>query len=273
MKRIVSLAIAVLLVGVVLMSVTACSSSSNQFKVGMECAYAPFNWTQTDSSNGAVPIQGTNQFAGGYDVEMAKLIAKGLGKELVIVKTAWEGLTPAVQAGTIDAIIAGMSPKPDRRETIDFTDYYYASSLVIVVKKGGKYENATSLADFTGAKITGQIDTVHYEAIDQIPGVEKLDASKDFTTMRVALESGTIDGYVSERPEGVSAQIANSNFKMIELAEGKGFVVTNDLISISVGLKKGSELTEKINSILAGISAEQRNQFMENAIKNQPMAE
>jgi ABC-type amino acid transport substrate-binding protein len=151
-----------------------------------------------------------------------------------------------------------MSPKPDRRETLDFSDYYYQSCLVIVVKKGGKFEHAASLADFAGAKLTGQIDTVHYDAIDQIQGVVKLDAKKDFMTMRVALESGEIDGYVSEKPEGVSAQVANSNYKMVEFAEGKGFQVTSDLISISVGLKKGSDQTKKINEILAGISAEQR---------------
>jgi putative lysine transport system substrate-binding protein len=248
----------------------AAAADAGEFKVGMECAYAPFNWTQPTDANGAVAIQGTNEYASGYDVEIAKLIAKGLGKKLVIVKTIWDGLTPAVQSKTIDAIIAGMSPKAERKLTLDFTNYYYQSSLVIVVKKGGKYENATSLADFSGAQITAQIDTLHYDVISQIPGVVKLNASKDFPTMRVALESGSIDGYISEKPEGVSAQVANSNFKMIEFPEGKGFNVTIDDISISVGLNKGSDLTEKINAILAGITDEQRNQLMENAIKNQP---
>jgi putative lysine transport system substrate-binding protein len=120
----------------------------NTFKVGMECGYAPFNWTQTDDSNGAVPIEGTGEYAGGYDVEIAKKIAEGLGKKLVIVKTEWNGLVPAVQSGTIDAIIAGMSPTADRKEKIDFTDNYYKSDLVMVVKKGGAYENATTIQDF-----------------------------------------------------------------------------------------------------------------------------
>lgn len=271
MKRIVSLAMALALLTVMLVSATACSSSSSgDFKVGLECGYAPFNWTQPTDANGAVKIAGTNDYAGGYDIEIAKLVAKGLGKNLVIVKTEWSGLTPAVQSGTIDAIIAGMSPKPDRRETIDFTDYYYQSSLVVVVKKGGKYENATSLADLSGAKITAQLDTLHYDVIDQIPGVVKQTASDTFPAMRVALESGVIDGYVSEKPEGLSAQAANSNFKMIEFAADKGFQASTDMISISVGLKKGSDLTAKINKILAGITEEQRKKLMDDAIKNQP---
>lgn len=249
------------------------NSKAEVFKVGLECGYAPFNWTQLDDSNGAVPIQGTKEFAGGYDVEIAKIIADGLGRELVIVKTAWDGLVPAVQSGTIDAIIAGMSPTAERKKTIDFTDNYYKSDLVVVVKKGSPYENATSIQDFSGAKITAQLNTFHYTVIDQINGVQKQQAMEDFPAMRVALESGIIDGYVSERPEGVSASAANANFKMVVFAEGQGFEASDDDVAIAVGLKKGNPDREKINEILAGISEEQRLTLMDNAIANQPSAE
>lgn len=239
-------------------------------RVGMECAYAPFNWTQLDDSNGAVPIEG-GDYAGGYDVEIAKFIAAELGYDLVIVKTIWDGLAPALQSGTIDLIIAGMSPRADRKETIDFSDYYYQSELVIVVKAGGKYENATSLADFAGAKITAQLNTLHYDVIDQIEGVDKQEAMDDFTAMRVALESGIIDGYVSEKPEGVSASAANSAFKMVTFADGSGFTTTEDEVAISVGIKKGSgEMLAAINAALAKISADQRIQMMMTATENQP---
>ncbi|HPT78209.1 MAG TPA: transporter substrate-binding domain-containing protein [Candidatus Atribacteria bacterium] len=247
---------------------TRTGSDEDVFRVGMECGYAPFNWTQLDSSNGAVPIEDTAEFAGGYDVEIAKRIAEGLGKKLVIVKMNWEGLEPAVSSGVIDAIIAGMSPTAERKETIDFSDNYYKSDLVMVVRKGGPYENAKTLADFSGAKITAQLSTFHYTVIDQIPGVDKQTAMKDFTAMRVALESGIIDGYVSERPEGVSAEAANSNFKMVVFEDG--FVTSDDDTAIAVGLKKGSEYREAINEILAGISEEERVRLMDEAIKNQP---
>lgn len=250
---------------------TASSDSSDEFKVGLECGYAPFNWTQTDDKNGGVPISGSNEFAGGYDVEIAKMIAEGLGKKLVIVKTAWDGLTPAVQSGNIDAIIAGMSPTAKRKETLDFTDNYYRSNLVMVVKKGSKFENATSIQDFSGAKVTAQLNTFHYTVIDQIKGVDKQSAMDDFPAMRVALESGIIDGYISEKPEGVSAASANPNFAMVEFAEGKGFQTSDDDVAIAVGLKKGNpELVQKINEILAGVSEEKRTELMDSAIKNQP---
>jgi len=239
------------------------------FRVGMEAGYAPFNWTQNDDSNGAVKIEGSAEYAGGYDVEIAKRIAEGLGRELVIVKTEWDGLPPAVMSGKIDAIIAGMSPTAERLKTIDFSDIYYTSDLVMVVKKGGPYENATSLDDFAGAKITAQLNTFHYSVIDQINGVNKQPPMNDFPAMRVALESGVIDGYVSERPEGVSAEAANKAFKMVEFTNG-GFETNPEDTAIAVGLKKGSDLTEKINEILKTIPEDERLRIMDEAIQNQP---
>ncbi len=246
------------------------SSEDNTFKVGLEAGYAPFNWTQNDDSNGGVKIDGSAEYAGGYDVEIAKKVAEGLGKELVIVKTEWDGLVPALTSGKIDAIIAGMSPTAERKETIDFTDNYYKSNLVMVVKKGSKYEGATSIHDFKGAKITAQLNTFHYNVIDQIEGVNKKTAMDNFPAMRVALESGIIDGYVSERPEGVSASAANENYVMVEFEDG--FETSEDDTAIAVGLKKDNDLTEKINEILAGISEEERTSIMDSAIQNQPAA-
>ena len=242
------------------------------FKVGMEAGYAPFNWTQNDDANGAVKIQGTEEYAAGYDVEIAKKIAEGLGEELVIVKVEWDGLVPALKAGTIDAIIAGMSPTETRKESIDFTDNYYMSDLVIVVAKDGAYSGATSLSDFSGAKITAQLNTFHYDVIDQIEGVMKQTAMDNFSAIRVALESGVIDAYVTERPEAVSASAANDKFMFVELTDG--FETSPDDTAIAVGINKGNEtLVEEINSILGNLSIEQQQSIMDQAILNQPSAE
>lgn len=237
-------------------------------RVGMEAGYPPFNWTQMDDRNGAVEIDGSIEYAGGYDVEIAKIIAQSLGKDIVIVKTEWDGLVPALMSEKIDVIIAGMSPTAERKETIDFTDIYYKSDLVMVVKSGGEYEDATSIQDFKGAKITAQLNTFHYDVIEQINGVKKETAMDNFPAMRVALESGMIDGYVTERPEGVSASLANNNYTMVEFTDG--FVTSEEDTAISVGLKKNSELTEPINEILAGISEETRKNLMDTSIINQP---
>lgn len=248
-------------------------TNGGQLRIGMECGYAPFNWTQQDDSNGAVAIEGGGGYANGYDVQIAKKVADGLGKELVIVKTEWDGLVPAVQSGVIDGIIAGMSPTAERKESIDFSDNYYVSDLVIVVRADSPYADATSLADFSGAKITGQLNTFHDTVIDQIEGVEHVTAMPDFPSMRVALESGIIDGYVSERPEGISASAANSSFAFVGFDLENGFTYNVDDAAIAMGIKKDSDLTAQVNEVLAGISQEERDQLMKDAIANQPAAE
>ena len=242
-------------------------SDGTELKVGMECAYAPFNWTQTDDSNGAVAISGGG-YAAGYDVEIAKKIADGLGMKLVIVKTEWDGLLPGITSGKIDAIIAGMSPLPERLESIDFSVSYYTSDLVVVVRKDGPYANAKNLTDLSGARITAQLNTFHYTVVDQIPGVSKETAMDDFPTMIAALGAGKIDGYVSERPGAVAASVSNPNLTFIVF--DNGFEYTADDASIAVGLKKGSELTEKINKILDGISESERNRLMDEAVTQHP---
>ena len=249
------------------------SAESDAFVVGMEAGYPPFNWTQNDDSNGAVKIDGADGYANGYDVQMAQKVADGLGKELVNVKTEWDGLVPALVSSKIDAIVAGMSPTDERKEAIDFSDSYYTTELVIVVKSDGAYANATTLADFADAKVTAQLNTLHYGVIDQIEGVQKQPAMDSFTSMRVALESGTIDAYVSERPEAISASAANSAFKMIELDQADTFELSVADSEIAIGLIKESELKDQINEILSGITEEERIQMMEEAIKNQPSAE
>lgn len=171
----------------------------------------------------------------------------------------------------IDAIIAGMSPTAERAQSIDFSDNYYNSDLVMVVKAGGPYENATSIQDFSGAKVTAQLNTFHYTVIDQIEGVVKETAMDNFPAMRVALESGIIDGYISERPKAVSASAANQNFTFVEFEDG--FETSPDDTAIAVGIVKGSELTEQINEVLAGITDEERQEIMDNAILNQPAAQ
>lgn len=249
---------------------TSEETNGEVLKVGLEAGYAPFNWTQLDDSNGGVAMEDSKEFAGGYDVEIAKRIADGLGRELVIVKTGWDGLVPSINSGVVDVIIAGMSPTEDRKESIDFSDNYYKSDLVMVVKKGGEYETARTLEDFKGARVTAQLSTFHYSVIDQIEDVKKDTAMSDFPAMRVALESGIIDAYVSERPEGVSASSANDNLYMVELEDG--FETSDDDTAIAVGLKKGSELTEDINKIINEITEEERQEIMDEAIKNQPAA-
>ena len=260
----------------------ATGDDSKAFRVGMEADYPPYNWTQNDDANGAVAIKGSKEFAGGYDIAFAKKVADELGKELVIVKMGWDGLVPALQSNKIDAIMAGMSPTAERKKTIDFTDIYYQSDFVLVVRKdsdyikdqyqeGDKFVEMDSIQAFKGAKLTGQLNTSHYDVIDQIDGVKKETAMDNFSAQRVALQSGKIDGYVSERPEGISASQALEDFTYVVFKDG--FKADPTESSIAVGLRKDDPNKDKINEILQGISEEERQQIMEDAIQQQPSAQ
>ncbi len=260
--------IAVILSLILLVSFSSVFASENlqakqDFKVGLECNYAPFNWTQLDDTNEAIEINGGGGYCNGYDVMIAKNIANGLDRNLVIVKTEWDGLIPALNAGKIDAVIAGMSPTEERKASVDFSDIYYESDLVIVVKKDGSYANAQSLQDFKDAKITGQLNTFHYTVIDQIDGVKKRTAMETFPAMIVALSSGKIDGYVSERPGAISAIESNPNLMFVSFEEGNGFEASPEDVAIAVALKKGNEDITKINEILAAIDKEKRQEMMD----------
>ncbi len=102
--------------------------------VAMECAYAPYNWTQSDDSNGAVPIKGTSKFANGYDVMMAKKICEANGWDLEVIALDWDSLVPAVQTGQVDCVIAGQSMTEDRMEQVDFAGPYLYATIVCLVK-------------------------------------------------------------------------------------------------------------------------------------------
>lgn len=281
MKRIISLFLAAVMTVVCAFALSSCGSDSSSasetsgekavLKVGLECAYAPFNWTQVDDSNDAVKIDGTNQYANGYDVQIARKIAEGLGRELVIVKCTWEGLLPGVQSGAFDMIIAGMSPTAERKEEIDFSDAYYTSNLVVVVRKDGKYANAKTINDFNGAKIVGQQGTFHETVINQMPGVTQVDSMKDFPQMITALNSKTIDGYVAEEPGAIADTTANADLTYIPLKNNDtGFTASDEDTTIAIGMKKGSTDLARVNELLAAISTEERESLMKTAIANQP---
>ena len=135
------------------------------FTVGMECAYAPYNWTQMDDSNGAVPISNVpGAYANGYDVMIAKQIAEANGWELEIVSSAWDSLCPAVQSGTMDANIAGQSMTADRMAQVDMAGPYYYATIVCLTTKDSAYASAASIADLAGGTCTSQSGTIWYEA-------------------------------------------------------------------------------------------------------------
>lgn len=215
-----------------LLSLIACNVEKKQvLRVGMEVGYAPFNWFQETGENGAVKI--STGYANGYDVKIAKIIAEKLNMKLEIVPSDWDSLLgPAVNSNKIDLVIAGMSPTEERKKSLDFTKAYYNSDIVIVVKKNGNYTKAKKLEDLSTARLTGQLNTIHYSLLSQIKGLKKLPAMENFPSMIVALNSNKIDGYIAEKPSALSAKFSDPNIDFIEFKQNEGFKYNKEEINV-----------------------------------------
>ena len=255
---------------------TGAADGKKTLRVAMECSYAPYNWTQPDDSNGAVPIADSSDYAYGYDVMMAKKIADELGYDLEIVKLDWESLIPAVQSGTVDCVIAGQSITSERLEMVDFTEPYYYATIVALVKKDNKYANAKGLSELDGATCTSQIATIWYDkCLPQIPNADVLPAQESAPAMEVALNSGKVDVVVTDMPTAQAALVAYPDFKLLDFAgTGDDFEVSAEDINIGVSVQKGNkDLVDAINSVLKKMTADDYNEMMNEAISVQPLSE
>lgn len=250
--------------------VSGCETSENELVVGLECNYAPFNWTAANASDESVEIDGVSAYCDGYDVVMAEHIAEELGLDLVIRKIEWDGLIPALLSDEIDVIIAGMSPTPERALTVSFTDAYYQSEQVLVVAADSVYANATSLDDFSEAAVIAQLNTLQDGLIDQIDGVNHQTALNDYPSLVASLSSGVSDALVAELPVAESIISNNNDLVIVRLGEN-GFSVAEEDVSVSVALRQeDSVLLGDINEILSSIDEETRNAWMSEALTRQP---
>lgn len=251
--------------------------SKKTLVVGLECNYPPFNWLETTKSDTNYPVDNIpGSYAEGYDVQIAKMIANDLGYELVLKSIVWEGLIEGLKSGTIDLIIAGMSPIEERKMSIDFTNAYYTTTHVIVSKNNSKYVNATKFSDLAGAKVIGQAGTVYNELAGQI--VSKSSNCKQLTPLESvpliinAIKTGVADITVLEEPVAIGICTADSSLTFFSLSEA--FDVSEEDKIVSIGVRKiDTQLKDKVNSSLAKISEATRKELMLNAINNQPSGE
>ncbi len=277
MKKLITVTIALLMTLALFAggSTETSSSSSNTLRVAMECGYAPYNWTQTTSDNGAVKISGSKDYAYGYDVMMAKYIAQYLGMDLEIVKLDWDSLVPAVQSGTVDCVIAGQSITSDRLQMVDFTNPYYYASIICLVNSESRYASAKGVSDLKGAVCTSQQNTVWYDlCLPQIEDANILAAQESAPAMLVALSSGRVDVVCTDMPTGQAALVAYPQFKLLDFSgSGDDFQVSEEEINIGISVSKNNpELTAKINEALSTLTVEDYNRMMDEAISVQPLS-
>ena len=226
--------------------------------IAMECAYAPYNWTQTDDSNGAVPIANVpGSYANGYDVMIGKKIAEANGWQLEVIQSDWDSLVPGVQSGTFDAVIAGQSMTAERAEQVDFAGPYFYATIVCVTKADGKFANAASIADLAGGSCTAQIATIWYDqCLPQIKDVAIQTAAETAPAMLMALETDTVDFSGTDGDFQFSDEVRAEN------------------VNIGVSVMKGNTLLkDKIDAVLSTMTPDDMNALMEQAIAVQPLSE
>ena len=284
MKKFLSALMALVMALTMCVSMAACSSGSDVpsgvedgvLTVGMECAYAPYNWTQMDDSNGAVPISNVpGAYANGYDVMMAKKLCEANGWELEIKKLDWDSLVPAVQTGEIDCAIAGQSMTAERELVVDFAGPYIYASIVCLVQKDSPLASATGISQLTGT-CTSQRGTVWYDTcLPQIPGATVQPAADDAGAMLMAVGSGTCDFVCTDMPTAQGAVITYPNLTILDFSgSDDDFNVSAEEINIGISVREGNKiLQDAMNKILSGMNADDFNALMAQAVAIQPIEE
>ena len=290
MKKILALTLALLMMA----AMAACTASQpaagdeaaftgvqdGVLTVGMECAYAPYNWTQMDDSNGAVPISNVpGAYANGYDVMIAKKICEENGWKLEVVSSAWDSLTPAVQAKTMDANIAGQSMTADRMAEVDMAGPYYYATIVCVTTKDSAYATATSIADLSGGKCTSQSGTIWYDTcLSQIEGAQLLAPAETAPNMIMQLETGSVDFICTDMPTAMGAVAKNPNLVILDFTKNPegDFQFASETeraenVNLGISVLKGNEtLKNAIDATLAKMTEADFNALMDQAIAVQP---
>ena len=246
--------------------------------VGMECAYAPYNWTQTDDSNGAVPISNNpGSYANGYDVMIAQRICDEYGWELEVMALEWGGLTAGLQSGTIDVAIAGQSMTAERMAEVDMAGPYYYATIVCVTTADSPNASAASIQDLTGA-CTAQSGTIWYDTcLPQIEGAEIQSPADTAPAMVMALQSGTVDFICTDLPTASAAAAKNDDLVILNFEGTDGdfqFATEEERaenVNIGMSVVKGNtSLLDALNSYLSTMTADDFNALMDEAIAVQP---
>lgn len=279
MKRILTFALAALM----LAGLCACAKKAPEavtgvedgvLTVAMECAYAPYNWTQADDSNGAVPIKDSAEFANGYDVMMAKKLCEANGWQLEVVRLDWDSLIPAVQTGQIDAVIAGQSMTPERMEQVDFAGPYLYATIVCVVRGESTFASAKGISDLSGGTCTSQLGTIWYDTcLPQIAGAVIQPGAETAPAMLMALETGTVDFVCTDMPTAQGAVAAYPDLAILDFAgSGDDFAVSDSDVNIGISVRKGNTvLKDALDKVLSTMTADDFNALMAQAIAVQPI--
>ncbi|MBC1349615.1 ABC transporter permease subunit [Listeria welshimeri] len=206
--------------------------------VGLSADYPPYEFHQT--------IDGKDKVVG-FDVSIAKKIAKDLDVKLDIKEMNFDSLLGSLKTGKVDMIISGMSPTPERQKEVDFSDPYMFVQQRVVVKKTDK-DKFTSVNDFNGIKVGAQKQTTQEDlAKNELIGSDVVSLQK-VPDLILNLKSNKMKAVVLEGPV---AEAYISQDKTLALADIK---FENGSKETAIAMPKGSTaLQEKVNTSIKDI--------------------
>ena len=267
-----------ILVACFALSAVSCGGSSvsdSELYVGLECNYAPFNWTENAANDYTLPIfNHAGSYADGYDIQIAKILGEKTGKKVHIVKTVWESLVPDLQSGSINCVIAGMTDTEDREKSIDFTSEYYRSELVLVTKKDVASTVTSPLnesqfgAFIKDKQIESQNQTLTDDLIESVfvkYGAIHNTPVSSFALAAIDVVNGSAFAMTAEFPVAQSIVASNDSLGIVHLDQA---ILGDSLkeLGVSIGVKKGSALKDTLTSALNDINQETRNTLMSAAL-------
>jgi His/Glu/Gln/Arg/opine family amino acid ABC transporter permease subunit len=201
--------------------------ASGRLRVGIDATYPPFG-----SAEGG-------QFSG-FDVDIARAIARELRVEAELVNASFDGVFPALQNGSFDVVISAVTITPERRATMLFSDPYIAAGQQLVVRGDSDIAGPDSLA---GRTVGVQINTTAQFVMEKRPGVH----IAKYNTIDLALldlRNGRVDAVASDAP--VLRYMLRTNFPELTTA---GAEYTDEQFGIVLA-RTSDDLRRAINAAL-----------------------
>lgn len=250
--------------------------NQDALRIGLECAYIPFNWVAEEENEFTLPISNhPGSHADGYDIQIAKKISSSLGRKVEIVQTTWESLITDLQMNAIDLIIAGMTETPERARQISFTEEYYRSELVLVTSEevASSYQSPLSPEEFhalvEGENIVSQVATVTNDVIDVFAseyGAIHVTPVATFALAAQDVLNGSAFAMTAELPVATSIVGKLDGLGIIHFAQEILGEAQSEL-GVSIGARKAdADLITSINGVLSTISTQERERLMADAV-------
>ena len=219
--------------------------------VGASVGFPPYEFYYTN------PETGKEELAG-FDMKLAQGIADMLGVTLEVSDQAFAGLITALRAGELDMIVSGMAIKPERLETVDFSDPYYTGTQIMLVR-AADYDTLTTVESMAGKKVGAQMGSLQAGILDeQFASCEAL-LMDNITLMVLDLAQGTIDGVL------LTDTVAKTYIALHKDESGNSLlvisqvpVVYDNTAGVGVAVAKGDNesLLKLINDYIAQVKSD-----------------